>query len=151
MHRLTSIPFVLLLAFVLSMAVIAACGEDEPEPAGSSVVTVTEPTPTSIAQPAPAMTDAATPTVQETTPDPSGQTATPNPATGEPASTTVPSVVEPTEAAEDVDAQVDDDPLPEPENPAPELLSTAAWYNTGPLELRELRGGPVLLVFWNTY
>jgi hypothetical protein len=59
--------------------------------------------------------------------------------------------VEPAEATEVADEQVADEPLPEPENPAPELLSTAAWYNTGPLELQGLRGGPVLLVFWNTY
>jgi hypothetical protein len=148
-HRLTTTPFVLLLTFVLLMAVVAACGEDEPEPAGSSVVTVTEPDPTSTPQPA--MNDAATPAVQEPTPVPSGQSVTPVPATGEPAPTTVPASVEPTEAAEDVDDQVADEPLPEPENPAPELLTTAAWYNTDPLVLRELRGGPVLLVFWNTY
>jgi hypothetical protein len=34
---------------------------------------------------------------------------------------------------------------------APDLESADAWYNTEPLTLEELRGHPVLLVFWATY
>lgn len=34
---------------------------------------------------------------------------------------------------------------------APELETDGAWYNTEPLTLEELRGRPVLLVFWATY
>lgn len=39
----------------------------------------------------------------------------------------------------------------EPEDPAPELHAGGTWYNSEPLTLAELRGEPVLLVFWATY
>lgn len=34
-------------------------------------------------------------------------------------------------------------------DPAPELVEIANWYNTNPLTLAQLRGSPVLLVFWS--
>ena len=34
---------------------------------------------------------------------------------------------------------------------APELERAGTWYNSEPLSLSELRGKPVLLVFWATY
>ncbi len=41
--------------------------------------------------------------------------------------------------------------FPEPENPAPALGSIDSWHNSPPLILAELRGSPVLLVFWADY
>jgi hypothetical protein len=32
--------------------------------------------------------------------------------------------------------------------PAPELATIEQWYNTPPLTIAELRGSPILLVFW---
>ncbi|MEZ4569810.1 MAG: hypothetical protein R2849_05675 [Thermomicrobiales bacterium] len=39
-------------------------------------------------------------------------------------------------------------PVDEPEDPAPGLGSIDSWHNSPPLTLAELRGSPVLLVFW---
>jgi hypothetical protein len=35
------------------------------------------------------------------------------------------------------------------EDPAPEFASIAGWFNTEPLTLEDLRGQPVLIVFWS--
>ena len=42
-------------------------------------------------------------------------------------------------------------PPAEPDNPAPALGSIDSWHNSPPVTLAELRGSPVLLVFWADY
>lgn len=70
-------------------------------------------------------------------------------ATSDPTSDDSASMPEPTATSE----SATDTPAPEaaPENPAPELGSIDSWHNSEPLTLAELRGSPVLLVFWADY
>jgi hypothetical protein len=118
--------------FVSMMLVLAACGGDDD--GDDEVAGVT-----------PVSTSTAPSVAQDPTPEPT--------ATAEPVD----------EVAEDTPTpQPDPDPDPEPtqtpapEEPAPnvelapELTGVTNWRGTEPLTLEELRGEPVVLVFWNS-
>jgi hypothetical protein len=124
--------FVLLAALAL---VLAACGGDDTDDDATESAADPEPTPTAVA------------TVAEE------PTATPEPE------------AEPTVVAEDDDASDAEpeptavpteppaEPTPEPDPDvelAPELAGLTDWRNTDPVTLEDLRGSPVVLVFWNS-
>lgn len=118
------------LVIAAVLITLAACGGDEPagdEPSSDTASDTTgartetpEPGPTAKAEPTATPEDTPKPTAE---PDP---TATPT-VESEPAS----------EPAENVDL-------------APELAGLTEWRNTDPLTLEDLRGEPVVLVFWNS-
>lgn len=122
----------LIVLFATLALVLAACGGDDADDATESAADP-EPTPTAVA------------TVAE-----------------EPTATAVPSPeIEPTEAAEpDSDPAPDPTPTEPPAEPtpepdpdvelAPELAGLTDWRNTDPVTLEDLRGEPVVLVFWNS-
>ena len=130
--------FTFLASCLLMVMLLAACGDDEsPEttldevsntPVGDVATAPTATTPLDAPSTEPTMTQPADTATMET-----GSAAT-APAGATPAA-------EP----------ADDDPLPEPDNPAPELTTAGEWYNSEPLTLAELRGNPVLLVFWASH
>ena len=62
----------------------------------------------------------------------------------------------PTVTSDDAVDDPEPTPTPEPEEPAedfdlaPELAGLTDWRNTDPVSLEDLRGEPVVLVFWNS-
>ncbi len=112
--------FVLVLTLIV---ILAACGGDDEAP--DDIATAPDPTPE--AQPAETSTPEPEPT--PTTQDDDGADAVDD---GEPTP-----VEEADEPAEDVDL-------------APELTGLTDWRNTDPVSLEDLRGEPVVLVFWNS-
>jgi hypothetical protein len=143
---------IFLIIGMVALAILSACGGDSDQaPAGNTGLSASTPTAGQ---------------ASASTPEPAQGSVTEAPAiAGTPQvaeiETAVPPVVDPTATASETSVADDpyhadepadvDEPLPEPDNPAPELASTGTWYNTEPLSLNELRGNPVLLVFWATY
>ena len=66
------------------------------------------------------------------------------------ASPELPAATEPADPESPAGEEPQEQPA-EPENPAPEIGTIDAWYNGGATSLAELRGSPVLLVFWADY
>lgn len=108
-------------AITIVLLLLAACGDDEPAQDESAGETGATPT-----QPAPTETEAPA-------------TATPEP--------------QPSATATAEQAESSPEPEPEPADDAdlaPELAGLTDWRNSEPLALDELRGEPVVLVFWNS-
>ncbi len=114
--------------------IIAACGSDDTDDAAIESASESDPTPTAVAT-----------------------------AADEPTATAEPEAVEPDPEATD-DSEPDAEPDPEPTEPpaaptpepapdvdlAPELAGLTDWRNGDPVTLEDLRGEPVVLVFWNS-
>lgn len=151
MHRDLRKRALVITLLVLILVALTACGDEDLDAEGSNP-TAAPSQPTMTAAAGSVETPVATPV--ETDP-----TATqPQPAGAEPTTapdatrTPEPVIVEPTAMPdEEPEPETAEEPLPEPENPAPELAYVDEWYNSAPLTLAELRGSPVLLVFWATY
>lgn len=144
-----------LAAVLLTLAVIlAACGGDgsgdsddisnqpgaQPAaPSGSSPTQMAEPTSVEPGEDTAEMPEAASPDPGDNPSD------APEPTAADP-SDDPSGVSEPTAA----DEPVAESPAPEPEavELAPEFGSIDSWHNSEPVTLADLRGSPVLLVFW---
>ena len=117
-----------LVAFLAFAVVLAACGGDDADD-DTDIATEPESTPTEI------------PVEAEATPEPTVPVATGDDATvaptQEPEPTTEPTPEPTPEPAEDVEL-------------APELAGLTDWRNQDPVTLEDLRGQPVVLVFWNS-
>jgi hypothetical protein len=117
-----------LIVALVSGLLIAACGPDDAgDPSSDEGPAGQQGIPTATVPPS---SDEPEDGGEEVATEPS---ATPEPASGS---------SEPTEAEE---------PDPEggqPADPAPALGSIDSWHNSEPLTLDQLRGSPVLLVFW---
>jgi outer membrane biosynthesis protein TonB len=130
-----------LLALCGLVLLVAACGDDATEP--DAVGSTTSPTPTTEAATSPE----ASPTT-EPEPTPPGQPSpapTPTPAGAE----------EEPEATEEADPSPEPSPTTEPQpaddvDLAPEIAALTGWLNGEPVTLSDLRGQPVILVFWNS-
>jgi hypothetical protein len=122
LHRFRARSF--LSAVLALMLLLASCGGDEGD-TDEPITADPDPTPTQAL-------------AQETqTPEPTATVEAPSP-TSEPDPTPTEEPIEPTpEPAEDVDL-------------APELVGLTDWRNIDPVTLEDLRGEPVILVFWNS-
>lgn len=124
---------VLIVSMLAALFVLlAACGGDDSEDAASDP----DPTPTeAVAQDEPTAEPAPTEEPADDAPDP---TPTEEIAEPEPDPTPTEEPEEPTpEPAPDVDL-------------APELAGLTEWSNGEPVTLEDMRGEPVVLVFWNS-
>lgn len=121
-------PLVIASLFAALMLVLAACGGDDD---AEDIATDPEPTPTE------ELIDEPTPTPEPTVAMSDDEAmADETPAEPEPSPTEVAEEPTPT-PAEDVDL-------------APEFAGLTDWRNGDPVSLEELRGEPVVLVFWNS-
>lgn len=117
---------------------VVACGDDD----GTAGLATATPGQSAATQSDPTQEpDAAAQSSASSAPEPEASPAE------EPIPTTKPAS-EPTQPP--ANEETNDDPLPEPDNPAPEIITAGDWYNSVPLSLAEMRGEPVLLVFWAT-
>jgi outer membrane biosynthesis protein TonB len=127
---------VLAMALIAVMAIVlASCGGDDDD--ADSVATTPEPSPTEAAQPT-------------SEPEP---TATPEPVVSDDSASDDVEPVDPDPTPTEEPAEPTPTPQPEPAEDidfAPELAGLTDWRNTDPLTLEELRGEPVVLVFWNS-
>jgi hypothetical protein len=122
--------YLLVTVLITLVIVLAACGDDATD--DEIVADDPEPTPTEEVAEEPTATPVTDPT---TTPEPDA-TATPVP-----------------EATDDEVDEPEPTPTPEPAEDvdlAPELAGLTDWRNTDPTSLEQLRGQPVVLVFWNS-
>jgi outer membrane biosynthesis protein TonB len=132
-----------LLAMGVMILLIAACGDDAAEP--DSAVDTATPTPAAEAATSPEPS----PTVEpEQTPTPTEQPAP------EPTATPTEPAEEP-KATEEAEPSPEPSPTPEPQpaedvDLAPEIAALTGWLNGEPVTLEDLRGQPVILVFWNS-
>jgi hypothetical protein len=106
------------------MVLLVACGGDDND---TEEVVGTDPVPTPT-EPIAQATETPAPTATET---PSEPTPEPDPTPTEPSEEPTP------EPTEDVEL-------------APELAGLTDWRNLDPVTLEDLRGEPVVLVFWNS-
>jgi hypothetical protein len=133
-----------LAACALGSVILAACGD------GGASEQATAPA----ERPGASLGTQPTPTDTETTADVdrAEPAATPESRADEPAATEAEVAAE-TTAAPDPEPEPAteppaEQPIAEPADPAPALGSIDSWHNSEPLALDQLRGSPVLLVFW---
>jgi hypothetical protein len=127
--RSTRYPTVLAMTISLVVLLVACGGDDADEV--TDIATGATPTPETTA-------DDAVDENEEVDPTPVEEAADPTPPEEADEPTPVEDVAEPT-------------PEPTPEvDLAPELAGLTDWRNIDPVSLEDLRGEPVVLVFWNS-
>jgi hypothetical protein len=120
------------------LLVLAACGSDDASDDDAGIAA--EPTATEQV--------AETPTPQ---PDPTETPAADDTSEADDAAATPTAPPEPTPTPEPDESIDDGDTEPTPDvDFAPELAGLTDWRNADPVTLEDLRGEPVILVFWNS-